>query len=137
MRSSFAGPVNIGSEEMVSINQLADMVMEIAGKASRIKHIPGPLGVRGRNSHNQLIQKMLDWKPSHRCARAWRNCIRGSRSRYRPAAAATPTPAPPPRRSSLSPVSQQSPATHPEIGHCAVGVSALKGPSAGEISRSQ
>src|SRR2546430_6106174 len=60
-RSTFAGPVNIGSEEMVSINQLAKLVMEIAGKRLAIKHIPGPLGVRGRNSHNQLIQKMLDW----------------------------------------------------------------------------
>ena len=52
MESEFAGPVNIGSEEMVSINQLAEMVMQIAGKKLAIKHIPGPLGVRGRNSDN-------------------------------------------------------------------------------------
>jgi len=64
MRSDFAGPVNIGSEEMVSINQLASMVMDMAGKALSVKHIPGPLGVRGRNSHNELIDKMLGWKPS-------------------------------------------------------------------------
>jgi len=58
------GPVNIGSEEMVSINQLADMAMEIAGKTLRKRHIPGPTGVRGRNSDNQLIRKVLDWEPS-------------------------------------------------------------------------
>jgi nucleoside-diphosphate-sugar epimerase len=63
-RSGFAGPVNIGSEEMVSINQLAGLVMDIAGKTLGIEHIAGPLGVRGRNSHNELIQKMLGWKPS-------------------------------------------------------------------------
>lgn len=63
MRSDWTGPVNIGSEEMVSINQLAKMTMEIAGKKLRIKHIPGPLGVRGRNSDNALIKKMLGWAP--------------------------------------------------------------------------
>ncbi|TVL98267.1 MAG: NAD-dependent dehydratase [Candidatus Brocadia sp. WS118] len=64
MRSDFTGPVNIGSEEMVTINQLAQMVMEIAGKRLSIKHIPGPLGVRGRNSDNRLIHEKLGWKPS-------------------------------------------------------------------------
>lgn len=64
MRSNNFGPVNIGSEEMVSINQLAEMIMKIAGKNVSLKHIPGPLGVRGRNSDNNLIQKMLAWKPS-------------------------------------------------------------------------
>lgn len=63
-RSSFEGPVNIGSEEMVTINKLATMVMDIAGKKLDIDHIPGPLGVRGRNSHNELIAEKLDWKPS-------------------------------------------------------------------------
>jgi nucleoside-diphosphate-sugar epimerase len=63
-RSGFAGPVNVGSSEMVTINQLAQMVMEIAGKRLRIVHIPGPLGVRGRNSHNELIEKELGWKPA-------------------------------------------------------------------------
>jgi nucleoside-diphosphate-sugar epimerase len=62
-RSNFAGPVNIGSSEMVTINQLAQMIMEISQKRLRIEHIPGPLGVRGRNSHNELIEKMLGWKP--------------------------------------------------------------------------
>ncbi len=64
MESSFAGPVNIGSEEMVTINRLADMVMEIANKKLRVKHIPGPLGVRGRNSDNRLITEKLGWAPS-------------------------------------------------------------------------
>jgi nucleoside-diphosphate-sugar epimerase len=64
MESDFSGPVNIGSEEMVSINQLAEMVMQIAGKKLAIKHIPGPLGVRGRNSDNRLIAEKLAWKPS-------------------------------------------------------------------------
>jgi nucleoside-diphosphate-sugar epimerase len=63
-RSGFAGPVNIGSEEMVTINQLAQMIMSIAGKKVAINHIPGPLGVRGRNSDNKLIQEKLGWEPS-------------------------------------------------------------------------
>ncbi len=64
MRSNNFGPVNIGSEEMVTINQLAEMIMKIADKNVSLKHIPGPLGVRGRNSDNHLIEKMLNWKPS-------------------------------------------------------------------------
>ncbi len=63
-RSDFAGPVNIGSEEMVTINQLAEMIMEIAGKKLTIRHIPGPLGVRGRNSDNRLFKEKLGWAPS-------------------------------------------------------------------------
>lgn len=64
MRSTFQEPVNIGSEEMVTINDLARMVMEVAGKTVDIRHIPGPLGVRGRNSHNALIREKLGWAPS-------------------------------------------------------------------------
>lgn len=64
MNSDFMGPVNIGSDEMVTINQLAEIVMNIAGKKLNIKHIPGPLGVRGRNSDNKLIQEKLNWSPS-------------------------------------------------------------------------
>lgn len=63
-RSDWTGPVNIGSEEMITINQLARIIMDIAGKKLSIKHIPGPLGVRGRNSDNKLIFKKLGWKPS-------------------------------------------------------------------------
>jgi GDP-D-mannose 3', 5'-epimerase len=64
MRSSFVGPVNIGSEEMVTINQLAQMAMDVAGKRLRLRHIPGPVGVRGRNSNNESIRKALGWEPS-------------------------------------------------------------------------
>jgi len=64
MRSEWRGPVNIGSDEMVSINCLARMVAEIAGKKLRLKHIEGPLGVRGRNSDNRLINEKLEWKPT-------------------------------------------------------------------------
>jgi len=63
VESNFTGPVNIGSEEMITINALAKLVMEIAGKNLRIKHIPGPLGVRGRNSDNRLIRQKLGWEP--------------------------------------------------------------------------
>ncbi len=63
MRSDWTGPVNIGSEEMVTINQLAEKVMKIAGKKASIKNVPGPLGVRGRNSDNSLIYAKLEWKP--------------------------------------------------------------------------
>lgn len=64
MHSAFTGPVNIGSEEMISINNFAKMIIEISGKNITIKNIPGPLGVKGRNSDNDLIFKMLKWKPS-------------------------------------------------------------------------
>jgi GDP-D-mannose 3',5'-epimerase len=64
MESDFAGPVNIGSEEMVTINGLAEMAMDIAGKKLSLQHIPGPLGVRGRNSDNRLIAEKLRWSPS-------------------------------------------------------------------------
>jgi GDP-D-mannose 3', 5'-epimerase len=64
LRSDWQGPVNIGSDEMISINGLAAMVADIAGKRVRPRHIPGPLGVRGRNSNNQLIQEKLGWRPS-------------------------------------------------------------------------
>ena len=64
MDSDFGGPVNIGSNEMVSINQLAHMVMDIAGKRLRLHHIPGALGVRGRNSDNRLIEEKIHWSPS-------------------------------------------------------------------------
>jgi GDP-D-mannose 3',5'-epimerase len=64
MEGPFEGPLNIGSEEMVQINQLADYIAEIAEKKIEKKHIPGPLGVRGRNSDNLLIREKLDWEPS-------------------------------------------------------------------------
>ena len=61
---TFFGPVNIGSEEMVTINSMARTIMEIAGKNLSIRHVPGPLGVRGRNSDNRLIREKLGWAPS-------------------------------------------------------------------------
>jgi GDP-D-mannose 3',5'-epimerase len=64
MESDFVGPVNVGSEEMVTINRLAGIIMEIAGKKIRLRHVGGPLGVRGRNSDNLLIRQNLGWEPS-------------------------------------------------------------------------
>ncbi|HWB26796.1 MAG TPA: NAD-dependent epimerase/dehydratase family protein [Chitinophagaceae bacterium] len=64
MESDFTGPVNIGSEEMISINDFAKMVIDISGKNLTIKNIPGPTGVRGRNSDNALIKEKLGWAPS-------------------------------------------------------------------------
>ncbi len=63
MESEFQGPVNIGSEEMISINDFAKMVIEISGKKIQIKNVPGPEGVRGRNSDNKLIKEKLNWEP--------------------------------------------------------------------------
>lgn len=65
MKSDFTGPVNIGSEEMVTINQLVEIVMKIAGKKLAVKHIAGPMGVRGRNSDNKLIKEKLGWEPQY------------------------------------------------------------------------
>jgi len=64
MDSDFTGPVNIGSEEMISINDFAQMAIDISGKTLNIYNIEGPLGVRGRNSDNKLIQEKLGWAPS-------------------------------------------------------------------------
>lgn len=65
MESDFKEPINIGSEEMISINDLARMVIEISGKSIAIKNIDGPVGVRGRNSDNTLIEATLGWKPKY------------------------------------------------------------------------
>jgi GDP-D-mannose 3', 5'-epimerase len=64
MNSGFSGPLNIGSEEMVTINELAGMIIKISGKNLSIRHIDGPLGVRGRNSDNKLIAEKLGWEPT-------------------------------------------------------------------------
>jgi len=65
MLSDFKEPLNIGSDEMVSMNDMADMALELAGKKGSVKvnHIPGPEGVRGRNSDNTLIKQVLGWAP--------------------------------------------------------------------------
>lgn len=64
MESDFEGPVNIGSEEMIAINDLARLVIDTSGKDVAIKNVPGPTGVRGRNSDNTLIRERLGWAPS-------------------------------------------------------------------------
>jgi GDP-D-mannose 3', 5'-epimerase len=63
MRSDYALPLNLGSDRMVTINQLARMVADIAGIKITIKHIPGPMGVRGRNSDNTRLREVLNWEP--------------------------------------------------------------------------
>jgi nucleoside-diphosphate-sugar epimerase len=64
MKSDYWKPVNIGSEEMISINDFAMMIAQVAGKTININHIPGPLGVRGRSSDNRLIREVLGWEPN-------------------------------------------------------------------------
>ncbi|MCF8464385.1 MAG: NAD-dependent epimerase/dehydratase family protein [Flavobacteriales bacterium] len=65
MQSDFSGPVNIGSEEMVSINDFTQMVAKISGKQVNVVNIEGPTGVRGRSSDNRLISSKLDWAPKY------------------------------------------------------------------------
>jgi nucleoside-diphosphate-sugar epimerase len=64
MQSNFPGPVNIGSEEMVTINQLVDIACSVEGKVLNKVHTAGPLGVRGRNSDNDLVREHLGWNYS-------------------------------------------------------------------------
>ncbi len=64
MRSPHAEPLNLGQDRMVSINQLADMIADIAGLTIRKRHVPGPQGVRGRNSDNTLLKAVLGWTPT-------------------------------------------------------------------------
>ena len=63
MQSNFHDPLNLGQDRMISINQLAYMVAAIAGVDVRLKHVPGPQGVRGRNSDNALLRQILNWEP--------------------------------------------------------------------------
>jgi nucleoside-diphosphate-sugar epimerase len=63
MRSDFHDPLNLGQDRMISIDQLADVIAEIAGIRITKKHIRGPQGVRGRNSDNTLLRKVLGWEP--------------------------------------------------------------------------
>lgn len=63
-KSDFTQPLNLGSDEMVSMNQMMALAGSFEGKALPIKHIPGPEGVRGRNSNNDLIKEKLGWAPS-------------------------------------------------------------------------
>ena len=65
MESEFIGPVNIGSDEMVTINQLVHYASLAANKTVFVQHIDGPTGVRGRNSDNKLIAEKLGWSPNY------------------------------------------------------------------------
>lgn len=65
-KSDFREPVNIGSDEMVSMNEMAEIVLSFEDKKLPIRHIPGPEGVRGRNSDNTLIKEKLGWAPTMR-----------------------------------------------------------------------
>ncbi len=64
MRSDFRDPLNVGQDRSVSINELVDMVAQTAGIDVVKRHIPGPMGVRGRNSDNTLLRQVLDWQPA-------------------------------------------------------------------------
>lgn len=64
MQSDIDIPINLGSERMISINDLALLIAKIAKKDILIKNVPGPIGVMGRSSHNKLIEEMLEWRPS-------------------------------------------------------------------------
>jgi len=63
-KSDFSEPCNIGSDQMVTMNEMQELALGFAGKSIPIKHIPGPEGVRGRNSNNELIKEKLGWAPS-------------------------------------------------------------------------
>lgn len=65
-KSDFREPVNIGSDEMVSMNEMAEIVLSFEDRKLPIQHIPGPEGVRGRNSDNTLIKEKLGWAPTMR-----------------------------------------------------------------------
>jgi GDP-D-mannose 3',5'-epimerase len=67
-KSDFSEPLNLGSDEMVSMNEMAEMILGFSDKKLPIKHIPGPEGVRGRNSDNTLIKEKLGWAPSIKLA---------------------------------------------------------------------
>ena len=65
MLSGFSDPINLGTDRMVSINELAEMVISLSGKSGlSLSHVDGPQGVRGRNSDNTLLREVLDWEPS-------------------------------------------------------------------------
>jgi len=65
MESSFREPLNLGSDEMVTVNELARMIVEVSGKDGiTLRHVDGPQGVRGRNSDNHRLREVLGWEPS-------------------------------------------------------------------------
>lgn len=82
MESDFKEPINIGSEEMVTINELAHMAIELSGKDIKIKNIQGPTGVMGRNSDNTLIEKVLGWKPKYSLKEGMEKTFNWIKSQY-------------------------------------------------------
>ena len=65
MESDYQEPLNLGSEEMVTVNELAWMIVEVSGKDGiTLRHVDGPQGVRGRNSDNRRLREVLGWEPS-------------------------------------------------------------------------
>ena len=81
MRSDFNQPLNLGQDRMVTINELADMIASIAGITIRKVHVPGPQGVRGRNSDNSRLRQVLGWEPAIRWRRTGRAPTPGLSSR--------------------------------------------------------
>ena len=84
MQSDHKEPINIGSEEMVTINQLAEMAIELSGKSIQIKHITGPIGVMGRNSNNDRIREVLGWSPKYKLKDGLKITYDWIKSRYAP-----------------------------------------------------
>jgi nucleoside-diphosphate-sugar epimerase len=82
MRSNIHEPINIGSEEMISINDFTQMIIDISGKNLTIKNIDGPIGVNGRNSDNKLIYEKLNWKPSSKLIDGIKNTYMWIKSKY-------------------------------------------------------
>lgn len=90
MRSDCAEPLNIGSEEMVSIEDLANRFIAISGKSLAIRNVPGPQGVRGRNSDNRLIREKLGWSPSRPLTEGLRELYSWIEEQVETASAPTP-----------------------------------------------
>ena len=82
MRSDVEQPVNIGSDQMVTINELAEIAIALSGKSLSIRHIDGPTGVRGRNSDNRLIGRSLDWEPCPDLASGMKTTFEWVRTEY-------------------------------------------------------
>ena len=76
MNSDCEFPLNLGSERMISINNLVYLIGEVVGKTVHIKNVPGPMGVMGRNSHNKLIQETIGWCPGEDLETGIRNTYR-------------------------------------------------------------
>jgi GDP-D-mannose 3',5'-epimerase len=85
MRSDFVGPVNLGSDEMIAIDDLASLVIALSGKSLTLRHVRGPQGVRGRTSDNRLIRERLDWSPSQPLAAGMARTYRWIADRVREA----------------------------------------------------